>query len=221
MRNKQGSHGSHARIPFSQMHNMLNLLNKFALSKEQKNALESYSSLMLRWNERIQMTATRDRNEFVTRHVADSLELANEIPAGQARMLDVGSGGGLPGIVLAIVRPDIRFTLIEPTQKKHAFLATAQRELGLSNLETQAIRDEDFRKQDDFQLFDYAVARAVWSVDVWLERGQHLVRPGGLLFAMEGREEATLPSGAQRRHYKLDDRQRSIIQWTVPSKSSE
>lgn len=180
------------------------------------NALESYSSLMLKWNQKIQMTATRDHHEFVERHVADSLELASDIPEGPARMLDVGSGGGLPGIVLAIVRPEIQFTLIEPTQKKHAFLSTARRELDLSNLKTHAIRDEELRAREDFQPFDYAVARAVWDVKTWLLRGQPLVRAGGLLFAMEGREESELPEGAHRRSYQLEgDRQRSIIRFPV------
>jgi 16S rRNA (guanine527-N7)-methyltransferase len=194
----------------------LNLQSKFHLTNEQMNALESYSSLMLKWNQRIQMTATRDHDEFVERHVADSLELAADLPEGPARMLDVGSGGGLPGIVLAIVRPEIQFTLIEPTQKKHAFLSTARRELALPNLQTLAIRDEELRAREDFSPFDYAVARAVWDVETWLSRGQALVRTGGLLFAMEGRNESELPAGAQRRSYRLEgDRLRSIIRFAV------
>ena len=188
------------------------LLDKYSLSSEQVNSLQKYSSLILRWNERIQMTATRELNEFVGRHVVDSLELAEDVPAETKSMLDVGSGGGLPGIVLAIVRPEIQFTLIEPTQKKHAFLSTARRELSLTNLKTHPLRDEDLVQRDDFEPFDCAVARAVWSVDVWLDRGVRLVRPGGLLFAMEGREETALPAGAIRRPYQLaGDRERSII----------
>ena len=171
---------------------------------------------MLRWNQRIQMTATRDHEEFVSRHVVDSLELAADLPQGAARMLDVGSGGGLPGLVLAIVRPEIAFTLIEPTQKKHAFLSTARRELALSNLQTYAIRDEELRQRDDFQPFDYAVARAVWALDSWLQRARALVRPGGLIFAMEGRNESALPKGSLRRRYQLEGgRQRSIVQLTA------
>jgi 16S rRNA (guanine527-N7)-methyltransferase len=185
----------------------------FHLSQDQMNSLENYSSLILRWNKRIQMTATRDLDEFVSRHVVDSLELAQDLPPGEASMVDVGSGGGLPGIVLAIARPDIKFTLIEPTQKKHAFLSTARRELVLGNVRTFAIRDEELLAREDFEPFDYAVARAVWSVDTWLVRARALVRKGGLIFAMEGREETELPEGCVRRRYQLEgDRQRSIIQ---------
>lgn len=191
-------------------------LSKFRLNDAQMNSLDNYSSLILRWNKRIQMTATRDLDEFIGRHVVDSLELAADLPSGPARMVDVGSGGGLPGIVLAIARPDIEFTLIEPTQKKHAFLSTARRELALGNLRTFAIRDEELRAREDFEPFDYAVARAVWAVDTWLERGLSLVRPGGLIFAMEGRDESALPEGAIRRQYQLQgDRQRSIIRLTT------
>ncbi len=162
------------------------------------------------------MTATRDLKEFVARHVVDSLELATDIPLGGGTMLDVGSGGGLPGIVLAIARPEIEFTLIEPTQKKHAFLRTARRELSLSNLRSHPLRDEDLLREDGFERFDYAVARAVWALDVWLERGRALVRPGGIVFGMEGKEETALPKEAQRRRYQLDgDRQRSIVQLRI------
>jgi 16S rRNA (guanine527-N7)-methyltransferase len=192
--------------------------SRFELHDEQVNKLESYSSLMLKWNKRIQMTATRDLKEFVGRHVIDSLELAADVPAGPGRMLDVGSGGGLPGIILAIARPDMEFTLIEPTQKKHAFLSTARRELSLGNLRTFAIRDEELLEREDFALFDYAVARAVWALDTWLERGRALVRPGGIIFAMEGREESQLPDGCVRRRYQLSgERQRSIVQRTMPA----
>lgn len=194
--------------------------SKYLLNSTQVNNLENYSSLILRWNKRIQMTATRDLDEFISRHVVDSLELAMDLPSNEARMLDVGSGGGLPGIVLAIARPDIQVTLIEPTQKKHAFLSTARRELGLSNVQTFAIRDEELLRRDDFRPYDYAVARAVWAVATWLDRGQALVRPGGQIFAMEGREESELPEGCFRRYYELEGgRQRSIIRRTLPEDS--
>lgn len=192
------------------------LIDKFGLHGDTVNTLEVYSSLILRWNQHIQMTATRDQEEFMERHIVDSLELASDIPAGPARMLDVGSGGGLPGIVLAIVRPEIQFTLIEPTQKKHAFLSTARRELSLANVVTLAIRDEELLRRDDFQPFDYAVARAVWDVETWLQRGRSLVRSEGLIFAMEGRDETDLPKGARRRRYQLaEGRQRSIVRLTA------
>lgn len=191
-------------------------MNDFGKFNEFSDKLRQYTRLLLRWNEKIQMTATRDETEFVERHVIDSLELANELGQDSARMVDVGSGGGLPGIVLAIVCPNIHFTLIEPTKKKHAFLSTARRELGLKNVQTLAIRDTELRQRADFHPFDYAVARAVWSLDIWFERAKELIQPGGTIFGLEAHKEFAIPDGSVRRRYQLQDRERSIVSWTAP-----
>ena len=98
---------------------------------------------MQKWNAKIQMTATRSPEAFFERHLLDAVHLSTDIPTGPGRMIDVGSGGGLPGLVLAIVRPDIEFLLIEPTNKKHAFLSTVRREVRLNNVQTRCIRDDD------------------------------------------------------------------------------
>ncbi len=197
---------------------MRNLLEKYELSPGSLELVENYVALLMRWNPKIQMTATKDESEFVSRHVADSLELAKHIGSNVRRMIDVGSGGGLPGVLLAIVHPHIEFLLIEPTNKKHAFLSTVRRELALSNLETKAVRDEQLLKSDDFAKFDAAVARAVWSVEEWLARAPALVRAGGQIFAMEGLRQAELTQDFVRHSYELEaGRTRSIVQVTVPS----
>lgn len=195
-------------------------LHSFELTAEQLSKLDNYSSLMMKWNAQIQMTATKQLDEFVDRHILDSLELAADIPSGAGTMVDVGSGGGLPGIVLAIARPDLSLTLIEPTRKKHAFLSTARRELGLKNVQTAALRYEEFIAQEDFERFDYGVARAVWSMEEWLSIASALVRVGGVVFGMEGRVQASLPATARRRSYVLPgDRQRAIITITIEKHS--
>ena len=195
---------------------MLELLDKYDLPTRSAQQIEQYVSLLMRWNPKIQMTATKDEAEFVTRHVADSLELSNQLGSDIRRMIDVGSGGGLPGIMLAIMHPSIEFLLIEPTNKKHAFLSTARRELGLKNLSTLAVRDEQLLARDDFQPFDAAVARAVWSVEEWLQRAPSLVRPGGQIFAMEGLRQADLAGTFERHSYELEaGRTRSILCVTV------
>ena len=190
----------------------MNLFDNFNLPPKQEQQLKDYSTLMLRWNERIQMTATKDLDAFVSRHVLDSLALAEHIPEGEGTMIDVGSGGGLPGIVLSIVRPDIEFTLIEPTKKKHAFLSAARRELKLTNLKTMAVRDEELKEMSSFTRYDYAVARAVWALETWMLRGQSLVKLGGIVFGMEGLDEVELTGNMQRFRYQLaGDRQRAIV----------
>ncbi len=197
---------------------MLKLLDKYNLASDTATNVEKYIALMMRWNPKIQMTATKDEREFTERHVVDSLELATILDPSIQRMLDVGSGGGLPGILLAITHPEIEFLLIEPTNKKHAFLSTVRRELGLRNLRTLAIRDEQLRQADDFEKFDAAVARAVWSVEEWLDRAPLLVRPGGSIYAMEGLRQASVTGEFERHSYELEaDRTRSIVRVTVPS----
>lgn len=185
------------------------------LSDEQVRKLFIYAEHLLQWNERIQLTATRDAAEFIDRHVADALQVAVRLPAAVERLIDVGSGGGLPGVVLAIAAPALEVTLLEPVRKKHAFLAAARRRLGLGNLRALPERDED---HDPGVGYDAAVARAVWSVDVWLARGQRLVRPGGWVLAMEGRDATSLPAGAERLAYELPGgRQRALIRLQRPA----
>ncbi|MCP4445874.1 MAG: 16S rRNA (guanine(527)-N(7))-methyltransferase RsmG [Myxococcales bacterium] len=191
---------------------MRDLLEKFNLTPSANAEIGSYVDLLMRWNAKIQMTSTRDEAEFVSRHVADSLELAKHIGSDIRRMIDVGSGGGLPGILLAIVHPDVEFLLIEPTNKKHAFLSTVRRELGLKNLKTKAVRDEQLLTSPDFEPFDAAVARAVWSIEEWLERAPSLLRPGGQIFAMEGLRRAEVTGEFIRHSYELEvGRTRSIL----------
>ncbi len=197
---------------------MLELLDKYDLTPKASDLVAKYVALLMRWNPKIQMTATKDEREFVSRHVADSLELAKHIDGSIRTMIDVGSGGGLPGVLLAIVHPEIEFLLIEPTNKKHAFLSTARRELGLENMRTKAVRDEQLLASEDFEKFDAGVARAVWSVEEWLERAPTLVRPGGQIFAMEGLRQADVEGEFVRHSYELEaGRTRSILQVTVPA----
>ena len=195
---------------------MLESLKRYQVSKEILNQIQEYISLLMRWNQKIQMTATKEPREFVSRHVADSLELSSLLPSEVGTMLDVGSGGGLPGVILAIANPQIQFMLIEPTQKKHAFLSTARRELGLLNMRTLAVRDEELLMRDDFVPFDAVVARAVWSTEQWLERAPRLVKSGGLVYAMEGRNCAEVGQEHTRHEYELAaGRVRSVIAMRV------
>lgn len=196
---------------------MLEVLEKYDLDARASKLVAQYVALLMRWNPKIQMTATKDEGEFISRHVCDSLELARHLDADIKTMIDVGSGGGLPGVLLAIMHPNIEFLLIEPTNKKHAFLSTARRELGLGNMRTKAVRDEQLLVSDGFEKFDAGVARAVWSVEEWLERAPTLVRPGGQIFAMEGLRQAEIEGEFTRHSYELEaGRTRSILQVSVP-----
>jgi 16S rRNA (guanine527-N7)-methyltransferase len=136
------------------------------ISPEQVELLDRYRQALWRWNEQLNLTRHTTLDKFVGRDVVDSLELANLIATGR-RVLDVGAGGGVPGIVMAIVRPDLRMTLAESTQKKARVLQSMVDELGLA-IEVFGVRAEELL---ELRTFDTLVARAVaplWKLLTWL-----------------------------------------------------
>ncbi|RIK80002.1 MAG: 16S rRNA (guanine(527)-N(7))-methyltransferase RsmG [Planctomycetota bacterium] len=137
-----------------------------ALTPDQVEVLDRYRAILWRWNERLNLTRHTTLEKFVSRDVVDSLALAEHISRGR-RVLDIGSGGGAPGLIIAICRPDLRVTLCESTQKKARFLHSAVDELGLQ-LEVFAVRAEELL---ELRTFDTLVARAVaptWKLLSWL-----------------------------------------------------
>jgi 16S rRNA (guanine527-N7)-methyltransferase len=177
-----------------------------ALSPTEDAKLSAYVELLLRWNARINLTAARTVDD-ATQHVIDCLAVLPHIPRDARRLVDVGSGGGLPAVVIAALRPDLAVTAVEPTHKKHAFLRTAARELALPNLDARAARLDDLPDAE----WDVATSRATFALDEWLAGGQRLVVPGGWVLGLEGAEQLDLPPGAVRHAYSFSDRTRAII----------
>jgi 16S rRNA (guanine527-N7)-methyltransferase len=170
-----------------------------------------YLILLTKWTAITNLVATSTSpRDLVIHHLADCLALLSHLGSA-SRLVDVGSGGGLPGVVLAIARPGIAVTALEPVHKKHAFLATVRRELALANFAPLPERDDDHLRRPDFRSYDIAVSRAVFAPTDWLTRGLRLVAPGGLVLAMEGRDRQALPADAVRHPYRLADRDRAII----------
>ena len=184
------------------------------LSDEAAAHFDKYLALLNRWSASVNLVGTRDPDEIARFHLADSLALLPHLGAAR-RVIDVGSGAGLPGAALAIARPDLEVTSLEPIHKKHAFLAAVRRELGLTGFTPLAERDEQHRAAA-FQPYDLAVSRATWAVPEWLGRGSLLVRPGGRVLGMEGREQHDLPPGAVRHPYQLGDRSRAVVVLDLP-----
>lgn len=129
---------------------------EIVLPPEQVEQLDAYRQLLWSWNERMNLTRHTTYEKFVTRDLADSLELAKLLDRGE-RVLDVGSGGGVPGIVLAIVRPDLKMSLCDSVQKKAAALGEMVEQLGLS-VPVYPTRVDDLLEACTF---DTLVARAV------------------------------------------------------------
>jgi 16S rRNA (guanine527-N7)-methyltransferase len=137
-----------------------------ALLPDQLEQLDRYRAALWRWNEQLNLTRHTTFDKFVTRDVVDSLELAKLIPNGR-RVLDVGAGGGVPGIIIAICRPDLRVTLAESMQKKARVLQSMVEELGLP-IEVFSVRAEELL---ELRTFDVLIARAVapmWKLLTWL-----------------------------------------------------
>jgi 16S rRNA (guanine527-N7)-methyltransferase len=177
------------------------------LTSEQIVAIDRYVELLLFWNRRINLTAITIPEEILDKHILDSLAVTPYVPAAARSLIDVGSGAGFPGAIIALVRPDLAVTLVESSHKKAAFLSTLRRELPLPNITVDARRVEDVARGQA----DVAVSRATWALPTWLVLGQALVRPGGLVLGMEGAELHDLPVGAIRHPCSLPGSQRSIV----------
>ncbi|MAB83327.1 MAG: 16S rRNA (guanine(527)-N(7))-methyltransferase RsmG [Phycisphaerae bacterium] len=151
--------------------------------------LHSYLRLLYEANQRMNLTAVRDAEEAWNRHLLDSLSLLPVLQSvGAGRVLDLGSGGGLPGLPLAITMPDVQFMLLEATGKKAKFLEETAAELGLANVEVLDERAETIGEPGCVHRagWDVVTARAVGPMNVLLELAMPLVVEGGLLLAIKG-----------------------------------
>lgn len=162
-----------------------------ALTDQQQRRLGEYLDLLLQANQRMNLTRILDRESAELQHVGDALTLLKFIPIEAKRVADVGSGGGVPGLPLAIALPGVQFVLFEATKKKAGFLRQAALQLGLENVVVSDSRAEDAGRDKAFrESFDVAVARAVGTMNWLAEWCLPLVRKGGLLLAMKGPKAA-------------------------------
>jgi 16S rRNA (guanine527-N7)-methyltransferase len=146
-----------------------------------QNKLLDYLTLLQKWNKVHNLTAVRDPNDMVTLHLLDSLAVLPHIRQG--RLLDVGSGAGLPGIPLAIVRPDLQVTVMDSNHKKASFMRQAKAVLGIGNLEVACGRVEEFRPE---YKFDMVISRAFSDLAEFMRLTNHLCAEGGMWLAMKG-----------------------------------
>ena len=162
-----------------------------ALEPARREKLAKYVDLLLESAQLFNLTAIVDPNEAWNRHVVESLRLLPLLGPG-SRLIDVGSGGGLPGLVLAIARPDLAVTLLEVTQKKARFLEQTGSALGLTNLQVVAERAEiaAARGSAHRESYDIATARAVAPLPVLAELTAPFAKVGGLILAIKGEKAA-------------------------------
>lgn len=187
------------------------------LSDKQLDTLLTYLALLQRWNATYNLTAVRDPAQMLTQHLADCLAvigpLRRHCDEGRARrILDVGSGGGLPGVVFAALNPDVQVTCVDTVGKKAAFIRQAAGELGLKNLAAEHARVEQLKSAP----FDVIVSRAFASLDDFTRLTLPLLAPQGVWMAMKGKlpseEINALPAGLAVFH---------VEQLTVPDLQAE
>ncbi|MBC8641069.1 16S rRNA (guanine(527)-N(7))-methyltransferase RsmG [Caballeronia sp. EK] len=197
-----------------------------ALSPSQIQKLLDYVALLGKWNSVYNLTAIRDPQQMLIQHILDSLAIVPAVSTRKpATALDVGSGGGLPGIVLAIALPELRVTLNDIVHKKTAFQSQAKVQLGLNNLSVVTGRVESLRPGVEVPgKFDLIVSRAFAELSDFVTLARHLVADDGRILAMKGvrpeAEAARVPAGAtvlgiERLNVPMLDAERHLVEIAV------
>lgn len=156
----------------------------------QREQLMDYLALMAKWNGVYNLTSLRDPMQMVTHHLLDSLAAVAAFE-GVKSVLDVGAGGGLPGLVLAIARPDMQVSLIDTVHKKTAFLTQVKAELGLTNVTVYTMKVQDLKAGP----FEVITSRAFADLSDFVNWSGHLLAEGGRFIALKG----TAPAEEQQR----------------------
>jgi len=181
-----------------------------SLSEAQVQALLAYLSLMQKWNQTYNLTAIRDPEEMLVKHIIDSLAVVPYVDS--ERLIDVGTGGGLPGVVLAIVFPERQIDLLDSNHKKTRFLVQVKGVLGLQNTQVIHSRVEQYQPES---LYDGVISRAFASIEDMVHWTQHLLQPDGVWWAMKGQKEAE--DLTQLHSVKVE----SVMPLTVPFLAAE
>jgi 16S rRNA (guanine527-N7)-methyltransferase len=169
------------------------LLEPFGLtlSTQQTGRVVAYLELLLRWNEKINLTSIRDPADCVRRHFGESLYLGRCVELS-GKLLDIGSGAGFPGLCLKILFPELAVTLLEPVAKKRGFLKEAARVCGMMGVEVRGERLEEFTgSAGAAEAYDSATARAVGNLQELVPLASRCLKPGGGLYLWLSHRQAS------------------------------
>lgn len=178
---------SHENINFEKMLFEEAKKNSIILDNEQINKFKKYKELLKEWNNKINLTAITEDKQILMKHFIDSLEVVKYINKNST-VIDVGTGAGFPGIVIAIYfKGDIKITLIDALNKRIDFLEEVIKELNLLNIEIVHARAEEFGQKEQYrESYDYAVSRAVAPLNILLELDIPFIKVGGKCLLLKG-----------------------------------
>jgi len=179
------------------------------LSDQMIDQLMAYLNLIEKWNRVYNLTAIRERDEMIKLHFLDSLSILNYVE--MEHVLDVGSGAGFPGIVLAITKPELKVTVMDSVNKKTTFMQQVKSELSLSNLNVVNARVEEYQPTI---LFDGVITRAFSSIQNMLSMTQHTLKKNGTWLAMKSKD-------VKEELEALDQNQYTLIPLEVPFINAE
>jgi 16S rRNA (guanine527-N7)-methyltransferase len=194
-----------------------------SLSPKQVTMLAAYERELLEWNAKFNLTAIRDVEGIRTKHFLDSFSAAQAWKANPpARLIDVGTGAGFPGIALKILYPSMRLTLVESVGKKANFCLHIVKTLALENVEVLAVRAEEAGQMPGHrEKYDWAVARAVAAMPVLAEYLLPLVRVGGGVVAQKGESGPAEAQSAEKALKILGGRLRQLVKVELPGVADE
>ena len=187
-------------------------LFELQISDQQVELFNRYINLLAKWNKAFNLTAVRNIDEMLNRHLVDSLSIAQYIEG--ARFIDVGTGPGLPGIPLAILFPNKQFYLLDSNGKKSRFQQQAKLELSLDNIEVINSRVDEYQPE---ALFDGILSRAFATLDDMINGSAHLCKTGGHYYAMKGLypedelQQISKPYKVQTMHWQGNNTERHLV----------
>lgn len=192
---------------------MNEILREFKLEKSQLDLFQKFEQLLLEWNEKFNLTAITKPEEIEEKHFVDSLKIFEYFDLKNKTLLDVGTGAGFPGIVLAIAEPTLHVTLLESNGKKVSFLKEVVSQLKLKNIDVVQGRAETLKLRENF---DVVTARAVKELNVLLEIAFYLVKVGGSLIAYKGSNAKQEVENSQHALKALQAGQVKVINYDLP-----
>lgn len=158
----------------------------YTLQKEQLEQFFTYKELLIEWNKKMNLTAIEQEEDIITKHFIDSLSIASYIP-DTAKVIDIGTGAGFPGIPLKILKKDLSITLLDSLNKRITFLEEVIRNLSLENIQAVHARAEELAHKEEYrEQYDIAVSRAVAPMHTLLEYMLPYVKIGGKCICMKG-----------------------------------